>query len=121
MAKKSRAVQRKHRHRRVRKRLSGTPERPRLNVYRSLVSIYAQVIDDEQGHTLVAASSIDKELRTKTEGKTKVEQARLVGEAIAERALEKGVKEVVFDRGGFRYAGRVKALAEGARDKGLVF
>ena len=121
MAKKSRNLQRKRRHIRVRKKLSGTPERPRLNVYRSLIGIYAQVIDDKQGHTLVSASSIDKELRSKSEGKTKTEQAKLVGETIAERALAAGITTVVFDRGGFRYAGRVKALAEGAREKGLKF
>ena len=121
MAKKTRTLQRKHRHLRVRKHLSGTPDRPRLNVYRSLVGIYAQVIDDKQGHTIISASSIDKELRSKAAGKTKTEQAQLVGEAIAERALELGITKVVFDRGGFRYAGRVKALAEGARKKGLEF
>jgi large subunit ribosomal protein L18 len=92
-----------------------------LNVFRSLSDIYAQVIDDEVGHTLVAASSIDTELRKKMSGKSKTEQARLVGEAVANRAKEKGIKQVVFDRGGYRYIGRVKALADGARDGGLEF
>ncbi len=122
MAKKrSRAVARKRRHVRVRKQVFGTAEKPRLNVYRSLNEIYAQVIDDNKGHTLVSASTIDSELRKKTKGKTKKEQAALVGEAIAERAKEKGIKEVVFDRGGYKYIGRVAALADGAREKGLKF
>jgi large subunit ribosomal protein L18 len=122
MAKKrSRAVARKRRHLRVRKQIFGTAEKPRLNVYRSLNEIYAQVIDDDKGHTLVSASTIDSELRKKTKGKTKKEQAALVGQAIAERAKEKGIKEVVFDRGGYKYIGRVAALADGAREKGLEF
>jgi large subunit ribosomal protein L18 len=90
-------------------------------VYRSLTDIYAQVIDDEAGATLVAASTIDKDLRGKMNGKTKTEQARLVGEAVAERAKDAGVTRVVFDRGGFKYIGRVKALADGARESGLEF
>jgi len=105
----------------VRKHIHGTPERPRLCVYRSLTEIYAQVIDDEAGSTLVSASSVDKDLRGEMNGKTKTEQARLVGEAVAERAKDAGVTKVVFDRGGFQYIGRVKALADGARDKGLEF
>ncbi|MEJ2411455.1 MAG: 50S ribosomal protein L18 [Anaerolineales bacterium] len=122
MAKKrSRADARKRRHLRVRKQISGTAEKPRLNVYRSLNEIYAQVIDDIQGHTLVSASTIDSELRKKTKGKSKKEQAALVGQAIAERAKEKGISEVVFDRGGYKYIGRVAALADGAREKGLKF
>jgi len=122
MAKKrSRADARKRRHLRVRKQISGTAEKPRLNVYRSLNEIYAQVIDDIQGHTLVSASTIDSELRKKTKGKSKKEQATLVGQAIAERAKEKGISEVVFDRGGYKYIGRVAALADGAREKGLKF
>jgi large subunit ribosomal protein L18 len=92
-----------------------------LNIFRSLTGIYAQVIDDEAGHTLASASSIDNELRNKMEGLTKTEQAKIVGQAVAERAKEKGVETVVFDRGGYRYAGRVKALAEGAREGGLKF
>jgi large subunit ribosomal protein L18 len=96
---KNRNAARIRRHRRVRKHISGTPERPRLSVYRSLTEIYAQIIDDEAGHTLAAASTIDGELRGKMKGLTKTEQARLVGEAIAERAKSKGITTVVFDRG----------------------
>jgi len=118
---KSRSVARVRRHLRVRKKVSGTPERPRLNVFRSLGEIYAQVIDDESGNTLAAASTIDKELRSQMAGKTKTEQAQLVGKAIADRAKDKGVETVVFDRGGYRYIGRVKALADGARENGLQF
>lgn len=118
---KSRSVARQHRHERVRKNLSGTNERPRLNVYRSTAEIYAQVIDDVAGNTLVSASSVDHELRARMAGLKKSEQARLVGEAIAKRALEKGIKTVVFDRGGFRYHGRVKELADAARKGGLEF
>ena len=118
---KTRAEARKRRHIRVRRKVFGTAEKPRLNVYRSLNEIYVQVIDDNKGHTLASASTIDVELRKKTKGKTKKEQAKLVGEAIAERAMKKGVKEVVFDRGGYKYIGRVAALADGAREKGLQF
>lgn len=121
MAKLSRSEARIRRHSRVRKHLSGTPDRPRLAVFRSLAETYAQVIDDEAGQTLAAASTIDHELRGKVEGKTKTEQARLVGELVAKRAKEKGITRVVFDRGGFRYIGRVKALAEAARESGLEF
>jgi large subunit ribosomal protein L18 len=121
MARKDRAKQRKRRHYRVRRRVQGTPDRPRLNVFRSLSDIYAQVIDDEAGMTLVSASSIDKELSGKLKGKNKTEQAKVVGEVVAERAKKKGIKAVVFDRGGFRYIGRVAALAEGAREAGLDF
>ncbi|NPA05831.1 MAG: 50S ribosomal protein L18 [Chloroflexi bacterium] len=121
MAKISRNEARKRRHKRVRKKVHGTPERPRLNVFRSLTHIYAQIIDDEAGVTLVSASTIDRELRPLMAGKTKTEQARLVGEKIAERALAKGIKRVVFDRGGYKYFGRVKALADGARAGGLEF
>jgi len=119
--KKTRAEARKRRHNRVRRRVFGTAEKPRLNVYRSLNEIYVQVIDDKKGHTLASASTLDKDLKKKTKGKTKKEQAKLVGEAIAERAKKVGVKEVVFDRGGYKYIGRVAALADGARDKGLQF
>lgn len=118
---KTRAQSRVRRHEHVRRTVSGTAERPRLNVYRSLAEIYAQVIDDTAGHTLAAASSIDHELRAKMQGLKKSEQARLVGLAIAERARAKGIQKVVFDRGGFRYIGRVKALADGAREGGLEF
>jgi large subunit ribosomal protein L18 len=121
MAKKTRATQRRKRQLRVRSKVSGTAARPRLNVFRSLSGIYAQLIDDGAGQTLASASSIDGELRTQAKGKNKTEQARLVGETIAKRAQAKGIKQVVMDRGGFRYAGRVKALAEGARKEGLDF
>ena len=121
MAKLSRAESRERRHRRVRKYVNGTPDRPRLNVFRSEAEIYAQVIDDIAGHTLAAASSIDHELKSKVAGLKKTEQARLVGELVAQRAKDKGISQVVFDRGGFRYIGRVKALADGARNGGLDF
>lgn len=112
---------RKRRHRRVRATISGTAQRPRLNVFRSLDHIYAQVIDDEVGNTIVSASTIDSKLATDMDGKTKKEQAALVGKVVAERALAAGVNTVVFDRGGYRYHGRVKALADGARENGLNF
>ena len=118
---KSRSVARIRRHRRVRKHVSGTPERPRLNVFRSLNEMYAQIIDDEAGHTLVSASTVDGELRAKMDGLTKTEQAKLVGQTVAERAKGKGIETIVFDRGGYRYIGRVKALADGAREGGLQF
>jgi large subunit ribosomal protein L18 len=121
MAKKTREDMRKRRHQRVRQGLAGTPERPRLNVYRSLAEIYAQVIDDAQGKTLVAASSVDTELRPKMAGLKKSAQASLVGQAIAERAKAQGISKVVFDRGGYRYHGRVRDLAEAARKAGLDF
>jgi large subunit ribosomal protein L18 len=105
----------------VRKRVVGTPERPRLNVFRSLKHIYAQVIDDSQGHTIAAASTVDKEVREQIVGMNKTEQAQVVGRVVAERALAKGVKKVVFDRAGYKYHGRVKALAEAARKAGLEF
>ena len=118
---KSRSEARQRRHSRVRKHISGTPERPRLNVFRSLTAIYAQVIDDEAGNTLVSASTNDRELSTDLDGKTKTEQAHLVGKTLAERATAKGINKVVFDRGGYRYIGLVKALANGAREGGLEF
>jgi large subunit ribosomal protein L18 len=114
-------VARQHRHMRVRKNLSGTPERPRLNVFRSLEHIYVQVIDDTQGVTLITASTIDAEVAAKTQGQNKTEQAKLVGKLVAERALKAGVNEVVFDRGGYKYHGRVKALADASREAGLKF
>jgi len=118
MIKKETSKQRhQKRHQRVRIRITGTPERPRLSVFRSLQHIHAQVIDDTIGHTLAAASSLEGEVR-KAGGK-KSEQAKLVGELLAQRALESGVNQVVFDRGGYRYHGRVKALAEAARKAGL--
>ncbi len=112
---------RRRRHRRIRRKLAGTAERPRLNVFRSLDNIFAQVIDDETGHTIVSASTIDKQLRGQMDGKSKKEQAQIVGKVIAERAQEVDVTEVVFDRGGYIYHGRVKALADGAREGGLKF
>ena len=118
---KSRSVARVHRHHRVRKHITGTPERPRLNVFKSLSGMYAQVIDDQSGHTLVSASTIDSELRPKMKGLTKTEQAKQVGLAVANRAKAKGIETIVFDRGGYRYIGRIKALAEGAREGGLQF
>jgi large subunit ribosomal protein L18 len=121
MAKRTREEMRKRRHIRVRKSVSGTSKRPRLNVYRSLNQIYAQVIDDRKGHTLASASTLDTELKKKLKGLKKTEQARLVGELVAARAKEKGIRQVVFDRGGYKYHGRVKALAEAARESGLVF
>ncbi len=119
--KRTRAVARKRRHIRVRRNVIGTAERPRLNVFRSLDEIYAQVIDDNKGHTLVSASTLENELKKKLKGKTKKEQAKLVGQAVADRAKKKGVKDVVFDRGGYKYIGRVAALADGARENGLKF
>ena len=112
---------RDRRRRRVRMKLSGTSERPRLNVFRSLDHIYAQVIDDVQGRTLASASSLDKDLRSEMSDKTKKEQAELVGKTVAERAKVAGIETVVFDRGGFLYHGRIKALADGAREGGLKF
>ena len=121
MAEKTRSAARLRRHLRVRKNVLGTPNCPRLSVFRSVNEIYAQVIDDFDGNTLVSASSIDKDLRAKMNGLKKTEQAKLVGKAVAERAKDKGIASVVFDRGGFRYTGRVKALADGAREGGLKF
>ena len=109
------------RHYRQRKNIVGTPERPRLNVYRSTTHIYAQVIDDTVGNTLVAASTLDADIKEKLSGKSKVEQAALVGELVGARAKAKGVTKVVFDRGGYLYTGRVAALADGARKAGLDF
>lgn len=122
MAKKvSRSEARRRRHLRVRKRVSGNPERPRLNIYRSLSEIYVQVIDDQSGTTIVSASTIDRDLRKKMKNKTKTEQAQIVGNAVAERAKSAGIEKVVFDRAGYKYIGRVKALADGAREGGLQF
>jgi len=121
MANKSRAVARMRRHMRVRKNLAGTAERPRLNVFRSLVGIYVQVIDDQAGRTLVSASTVEKDLAGRMKGMKKSEQAKFVGQTVAERAKSKGIETVVFDRGGYRYVGRVKALADGAREGGLKF
>ena len=109
------------RHQRQRHYFGGTPERPRLNVYRSLKHIYAQVIDDVAGVTLAAASTVEPEIKAQLEGKNKKQAAELVGETVAKRAKDKGVEKVVFDRGGYLYTGRVEALANGARKGGLDF
>ena len=114
-------AKRKARHYRTRRHIIGTAERPRLNVYRSLNNIYAQLINDELGNTLVAASTLDAELKGKLDDKSKVEASKMVGELIGERAKAKGVTKVVFDRGGYLYTGRVAAVAEGARKAGLDF
>ena len=106
---------------RVRRKISGTAERPRLNVFRSVAEIYAQVIDDGAGRTVVSASTLEPDIRPRTEGLSKTEQAKLVGTLVAERARAKGIEQVVFDRGGYRYHGRVRALAEAARQAGLEF
>lgn len=121
MAKVSRSQVRKRRHARVRKKISGTSERPRLNVFRSNGHIYAQIIDDVAGNTLASASTLDKALRGDLSGQSPQESAKAVGKALAERAKSKGIENVVFDRGGYPYHGRVKALAEGSREGGLVF
>jgi large subunit ribosomal protein L18 len=118
---KKKRLARERRHRRIRKKVFGTSERPRLNVYRSLRHIYGQVIDDNAGQTLVSASTVDGEVLTELGEKDKTEQAFLVGQVLARRALEKGINSVVFDRGGWAYHGRVKALADGARKEGLKF
>jgi len=113
---------RERRHRRVRAKISGTTQRPRLNVFRSSAHMYAQVIDDTQSHTIVSASDLEEAVRERAgEGATKAARARAVGEVIAERAKEAGVDAVLFDRGGFLYHGRVKAVADGAREGGLKF
>lgn len=114
-------LDRKKRHARVRLRISGTAECPRLCVYRSLNHIYAQIIDDTVGNTLVASSTLDKEVKAQIEGKTKKEEAKIVGEVLAKKALAKGIEKVVFDRGGYIYTGRVESLADGAREAGLKF
>ena len=112
---------RKRRHARVRDRVSGRGTRPRLCVFRSSRCTYAQIIDDSIGHTLASASSLDLEIRDRITGKTKTESAELVGSVVAQRALARGINHVAFDRGGYKYHGRVKALAEAARKAGLEF
>ncbi len=114
-------IDRKVRALRIRKKISGTPERPRLSVFKSLSHIYAQVIDDVNGVTIASASTLTKTIASKLEGKNKQEAAFMVGEAVAKKAMKKGVKTVVFDRAGYIYTGRVKQLAEGARKAGLEF
>jgi large subunit ribosomal protein L18 len=117
MANTSRATVREAIHRRIRRKVKGSSERPRLAVYRSLNHIYAQVVDDQLGKTIVSASTTEKDLRGTTGGN--LEAARLIGKTIAERALEKGIESVVFDRGGYLYHGRIKALTDAAREAGL--
>ncbi|MGI6209732.1 MAG: 50S ribosomal protein L18 [Anaerolineae bacterium] len=112
---------RQRRHARVRQRVVGTPERPRLNVFRSLKHIYAQLVDDTKGYTLAAASTLDPEIKDRLAELPKEQQAELVGETVALRAREKGITQVVFDRGGYAYHGRVEKLAEAARKNGLEF
>ena len=119
--KRDRNEVRRIRHERVRKKISGTPTRPRLCVYRSNAHIYAQVIDDVAGNTLAAASTVEKEIASQISEMDKKGASKLVGKIVAERALAKGIKEVVFDRGGYIYTGRVAQLAEGAREGGLDF
>ncbi len=114
-------VARYRRHARVRAKVEGTTSRPRLCVFRSLNHIYAQVIDDSHGHTLTCASTLDPEIKSEAVGKKKTEKAKLIGSLVAKQALSKGIKQVVFDRGGYKYHGRVKALAEAARKGGLKF
>ena len=109
------------RKKRIRKRIYGTSQRPRLSVFRSATHIYAQVVDDNAGHTLAAASTMDKEAKSGPKFENKVEAAKFVGKLVGERARGKGIKEVVFDRNGFLYHGRIKSLSEGAREAGLVF
>lgn len=109
------------RHLRVRKRVTGTSQRPRLSVFRSAKHIYAQVVDDTTGRTLISASDLDTELRAERDGKQKIDIAKVVGQAVGRRARDAGVTQVVFDRGGFQYHGRVKALADSAREAGLEF
>ena len=121
VSKESRAKVRLNKHRRMRNRFAGTAERPRLAVFRSNNHMYAQIIDDSVGNTLVSASTLQKEVKAELEKTNDVDAAAYLGKVIAERALEKGIKEVVFDRGGLIYQGKVKALAEAAREAGLEF
>ena len=116
-----RNVARKKRHRRLRFQLAGTAQRPRLNVFRSNTQIYAQIIDDAAGKTIVSASTLEKDIQEEIKDLNKKEAARVVGKLVAKRAVEKGVKKVVFDRSGYIYHGRIAALAEGAREEGLEF
>ncbi len=121
VSKESRTKVRLNKHRRIRNRFSGTAERPRLAVFRSNNHMYAQIIDDTVGHTLVSASTLQKEVKAELEKTNNVDAAAHLGTVIAKRALEKGIKNVVFDRGGFIYQGKIKALAEAAREAGLEF
>lgn len=121
VSKESRTEVRRNKHRRIRNHLVGTPERPRLCVFRSNNHIYAQIIDDTQGRTLVSASTLQKEVKAELEKTNNVEAASYIGTVIAKRALEKGITKVVFDRGGFIYQGKIQALADAAREAGLEF
>ena len=121
VSKKSRQVVRENKHRRMRNRFSGTPERPRLAVFRSNNHMYAQIIDDTVGKTLAAASTLEKDVKAELEKTNNVDAAAYLGTVIAKRALEKGITEVVFDRGGYIYQGKVAALADAAREAGLMF
>ena len=121
VSKKSRTVVRENKHRKLRNRFSGTAERPRLAVFRSKNHMYAQIIDDTVGKTLVSASTLDKDVKAELEKTNNVEAATVVGTVVAKKALEKGITTVVYDRGGFVYEGKVKALAEAAREAGLEF
>ena len=121
VCKKSRTVVRENKHRKLRNRFSGTAERPRLAVFRSNNHMYAQIIDDTVGKTLVSASTLDKDVKAELEKTNNVEAATVVGTVVAKKALEKGITTVVYDRGGFVYEGKVKALAEAAREAGLEF
>jgi len=119
--KKSRNLCRKLRHRGIRKNIQGSESRLRLNVFRSLTHIYAQLINDQKQETVLAVSTLTPEVRKKVDGMSKVEKAKVVGRLIAQKSLEKGINQIVFDRGGYLYHGRVRALAEGAREGGLKF
>ena len=121
VSKKTRSVVRQNKHRKIRNHISGTAERPRLAVFRSNNHMYAQIIDDTVGNTLVAASTLEKDVKAELEKTNNVDAAAYLGKVIAERALEKGVKTVVFDRGGFIYQGKIQALADAAREAGLEF
>jgi len=117
----SKKIGKEKRHERLRKQVSGTPERPRLSVYRSLNNVYAQIIDDTKGVTLVATSTLDKEIKATAGHKGNIEAAKKVGQMIAAKAVAAGIKKVVFDRSGYRYHGSIKALADGSREAGLEF
>ncbi len=121
MKKQETRIRRERRHRRVRAKVAGSAARPRLNVFRSNKHIFAQIIDDSKGHTLVAASTLDGDVRMQAAQLKKKDEAKAVGKLLAQRAIEKGLKQVIFDRGGNLYHGRVKSLAEGAREGGLEF
>ena len=121
VSKQSRSEIRRKKHYRLRNRFAGTAERPRLAVFRSNNHMYAQIIDDSVGHTLVAASTLEKEIKAELENTDTVDAAAYIGTVVAKRAIEKGIKEVVFDRGGFIYQGKIQALADAAREAGLVF